>query len=48
MCGAVARRIRDGRTEQANEDDWETLKLMLAEFWRRVQEKLPSRETTSA
>ena len=36
----LARRIRDGRGDDASEADWQELQGMIAEFWARVQEKV--------
>jgi len=45
----LARRIRggggDGRSDHAGERDWEALKAMIAEFWQRVQAKLPPHQS---
>jgi len=41
----LARRIRDGRAEHASADDWDVLKTMIAEFWTRVQLKLPPHQS---
>ena len=41
----LARRIRSGEEEQATETDWEELQRMIAEFWMRVQLKLPPHQS---
>jgi tRNA-dihydrouridine synthase C len=41
----LARRIRDGEDEHATDADWEELKGMIAEFWTRVQLKLPCHQS---
>ncbi len=41
----LARRIREGSEEHATEADWEELKAMIAEFWIRVQAKLPPQQS---
>jgi tRNA-dihydrouridine synthase C len=41
----LARRIRDGGDEHATDADWETLQGMIAEFWTRVQLKLPPHQS---
>jgi len=41
----LARRIRDGDEEHATTADWEDLKDMIAEFWARVQLKLPPHQS---
>jgi tRNA-dihydrouridine synthase C len=40
----LARRIRAGE-DHATEADWEELKAMIAEFWTRVQQKLPPHQS---
>jgi tRNA-dihydrouridine synthase C len=41
----LARHIRDGGVERATDADWEILKDMIAEFWTRVQLKLPPHQS---
>ncbi len=41
----LARRIREGHAEHAAAADWKVLKGMLAEFWARVQAKLPPHQS---
>lgn len=41
----LARRIREGRAEHASPGDWEILKALIAEFWERVQAKLPPHQS---
>ncbi|MDP2810028.1 MAG: tRNA-dihydrouridine synthase [Rhodocyclaceae bacterium] len=41
----LARRIRAGGAEHAVDADWEELKGMIAEFWTRVQLKLPPHQS---
>jgi tRNA-dihydrouridine synthase C len=41
----LARRIREGRTEHPDAGDWEQLQTMIAEFWQRVQAKLPPHQS---
>jgi tRNA-dihydrouridine synthase C len=41
----LARRIRAGAEEHATDADWEELQQMIAEFWTRVQQKLPPHQS---
>jgi len=41
----LARRIREGREELATNADWKELQAMIAEFWIRVQQKLPPQQS---
>lgn len=41
----LARRIRDGGEDQTTDADWEELRGMIAEFWMRVQQKLPPHQS---
>ena len=41
----LARRIRDGRGDDASEADWQELQGMIAEFWARVQEKVTPQQS---
>ncbi len=41
----LARRIRDGRGDDAGAADWLELQGMIAEFWARVQEKLSPQQS---
>ncbi|MDP2821281.1 MAG: tRNA-dihydrouridine synthase [Sulfuritalea sp.] len=41
----LARRIRAGGEEHATDADWEELQGMIAEFWARVQLKLPPHQS---
>jgi len=41
----LARRIRENGGDHADTGDWETLKAMIAEFWQRVQAKLPPHQS---
>ena len=41
----LARRIRAGTEEHPTEADWNELQGMIAEFWMRVQQKLPPHQS---
>ncbi|MCK9381647.1 MAG: tRNA-dihydrouridine synthase [Sulfuritalea sp.] len=41
----LARRIRDGRAEHAGAGEWDVLRTLIAEFWERVQLKLPPHQS---
>ncbi|MDK9705268.1 MAG: tRNA-dihydrouridine synthase [Sulfuritalea sp.] len=41
----LARRIRAGEEDHATDADWEELRDMIAEFWMRVQQKLPPHQS---
>ncbi|MCF8199296.1 MAG: tRNA-dihydrouridine synthase [Sulfuritalea sp.] len=41
----LASRIRRGDVEHASDADWEAIKHMIANFWTRVQLKLPSHQS---
>jgi tRNA-dihydrouridine synthase C len=41
----LARRICDANAEQPSDADWESLQGMIAEFWTRVQQKLPPHQS---
>ena len=41
----LARRIREGREEQPTDADWQELRGMILEFWRRVQAKLTPQQS---
>ena len=41
----LARRIREDNEELATDADWQMLEAMIAEFWIRVQQKLPPHQS---